>query len=66
MVPFTPCAGLLEWVEDSLPLAEYLTGADRQSGAQKRYARPTDLNFAQCFSHYMASQKSKKSNLRAT
>ncbi len=48
MVPFTPAAGLLEWVEDTVPLSEYLIGKDRQSGAHARYARPDDYTFAEC------------------
>lgn len=48
VVPFTPAAGLLEWVEDTVPLSEYLIGKDRQTGAHARYARPDDYSFAEC------------------
>ena len=29
VVPFSPSAGLLEWVEDTLPLTEYLIGPNK-------------------------------------
>jgi hypothetical protein len=48
VVPFTPASGLLEWVENTMPLSEYLIGADRTSGAHQRYARPDDYTFAEC------------------
>lgn len=49
VVPFSPAAGLLEWVEDTMPLSEYLIGRDRMSGAHARYNRSTDLAFFDCF-----------------
>lgn len=49
VVPFSPAAGLLEWVEDTVPLSEYLNGPDRCSGAHARHARPGDLTFAGAF-----------------
>lgn len=54
VVPFSPAAGLLEWVEDTVPLGGYLLGNDRQSGAHKRYARPGELSFFDC--HTMMSK----------
>jgi ataxia telangiectasia mutated family protein len=35
-VPFSPSSGLLQWVDDCVPLSEYLLGADRNSGAHGR------------------------------
>lgn len=35
-VPFSPSSGLLQWVDDCIPLSEYLLGADRNSGAHGR------------------------------
>ena len=49
VVPFSPAAGLLEWVEETVPLGRHLIGEDRQSGAHKRYARPGDLSFYDCY-----------------
>ncbi len=49
VVPFSPAAGLLEWVEETVPLGRYLIGEDRQSGAHKRYAGPSDLSFYDCY-----------------
>ena len=61
MVPFSPAAGLLEWVEDTEPLGTYLTGKERTSGAHARYARPGDYSF---FDAYNVISKAKPQNLR--
>ncbi|KAK2663729.1 hypothetical protein Ddye_002303 [Dipteronia dyeriana] len=37
VVPFTPSAGVLEWVDGTLPLGEYLIGSMRNGGAHSRY-----------------------------
>ena len=63
VVPFSPASGLLEWVEDTIPVHEYLTGKDKHSGAHKRYKKPADLPFAQCL---QAMHKAKRSELRQT
>ena len=49
VVPFSPAAGLLEWVEDTEPLGKYLLGEDRVSGAHRRYARSGDYSFIDCY-----------------
>ena len=49
VVPFSPAAGLLEWVEDTLPLSDYLTGRSRLEGAHARYRRPGDLGFVDAY-----------------
>ena len=54
VVPFSPAAGLLEWVEDTVPLGRYLIGEDRMSGAHRRYARKGELSF---FESYTAMDK---------
>ena len=48
VVPFSPSAGLLQWVEETLPMMEWLTGESRTSGGHDRYARPGDWSFLQC------------------
>lgn len=63
VVPFSPASGLLEWVEDTIPVHEYLTGKDKQSGAQKRYSKSGNLSFSQCF---QAIHKAKRTQLRPT
>ena len=63
VVPFSPASGLLQWVEDTIPVHEYLTGKDKHSGAHKRYKKPQDLPFAQCF---QAMHKAKRNQLRQT
>jgi hypothetical protein len=57
VVPFSPAAGLLEWVEETIPLSEYLNGADRASGAHARYARPGDFTFLAAFEHIHKATK---------
>ncbi|KAL8141962.1 hypothetical protein V2J09_014994 [Rumex salicifolius] len=37
VVPFTPSAGVIEWVDGTLPLGEYLIGSSRNGGAHGRY-----------------------------
>lgn len=49
VVPFSPSAGLLEWVEHTLPLSDYLLGPTRTGGAHARYKRPGDLNWVGCY-----------------
>lgn len=49
VVPFSPAAGLLEWVEDTLPLSDYLTGRTRLEGAHARYRRPGDISFVDAY-----------------
>ena len=63
VVPFSPASGLLEWVEDTIPVHEYLTGKDKHTGAHKRYKKPADISFAQCF---QAMHKAKRNQLRHT
>jgi len=53
VVPFSPAAGLLEWVEDTMPLSDYLTGRTRTTGAHARYRRPGDITFLDAY-HTMA------------
>lgn len=48
VVPFTPAAGLLEWVEETEPLLPYLIGdSPYRGGAWGRYHRPQDKDFVQ-------------------
>lgn len=60
VVPFTPAAGLLAWVENTLPLNDYLVGPDRNSGAHQRYAGPGDWSFYQCWQAMQRTNTSKK------
>ncbi|MCO5564111.1 hypothetical protein L7F22_017767 [Adiantum nelumboides] len=50
VVPFTPSAGVLEWVNGTMPLGEYLLGSDRKGGSHARY-RPEDWTFPACREH---------------
>ncbi|KMZ74422.1 hypothetical protein ZOSMA_129G00140 [Zostera marina] len=58
VVPFTPSAGVLEWVDGTIPLGEYLLGSTRNGGAHGRYGIG-DWSFLQCREH-MASGKDKR------
>ncbi|KAJ6838585.1 serine/threonine-protein kinase ATM [Iris pallida] len=57
VVPFTPSAGVLEWVDRTVPLGEYLLGSTRNGGAHARYG-VGDWSFLQCREH-MTSEKDK-------
>ncbi|KAG5544937.1 hypothetical protein RHGRI_017410 [Rhododendron griersonianum] len=48
--PFTPSAGVLEWVNGTLPLGEYLIGSTRIGGAHERYGKG-DWTFPKCREH---------------
>ncbi|KAJ6760715.1 SERINE/THREONINE-PROTEIN KINASE ATM [Salix purpurea] len=50
VVPFTPSAGVLEWVNGTFPLGEYLIGSARNGGAHGRYG-VGDWSFLKCREH---------------
>ncbi|XVF09293.1 hypothetical protein REPUB_Repub07fG0080200 [Reevesia pubescens] len=50
VVPFTPSAGVIEWVDGTLPLGEYLIGSNRNGGAHGRYGIG-DWSFLKCREH---------------
>ncbi|KAM1451845.1 hypothetical protein ACFX2I_038908 [Malus domestica] len=58
VVPFTPSAGVLEWVNGTLPLGDYLIGSTRNGGAHGRYG-VGDWSFLKCREH-MANGKDKR------
>ncbi|KAJ4840216.1 hypothetical protein Tsubulata_002970 [Turnera subulata] len=58
VVPFTPSAGVLEWVNGTLPLGEYLIGSMRNGGAHGRYG-VGDWSFLKCREH-MSNEKDKR------
>ncbi|XP_072965614.1 serine/threonine-protein kinase ATM isoform X2 [Typha angustifolia] len=58
VVPFTPSAGIVEWVNRTIPLGEYLLGSTRNGGAHGRYGMG-DWSFLQC-REYMASERDKR------
>lgn len=49
VVPFSPSSGLLEWVEHTQPMADYLLGPSRAGGAHMRYKRRGDYTWVQCY-----------------
>ncbi|KAF5476799.1 hypothetical protein F2P56_003496 [Juglans regia] len=64
VVPFTPSAGVLEWVDGTLPLGEYLIGrsvnsnSTRNGGAHGRYGIG-DWRSSKCREH-MTNEKDKR------
>ncbi|XP_010243049.1 PREDICTED: serine/threonine-protein kinase ATM isoform X1 [Nelumbo nucifera] len=62
VVPFTPSAGVLEWVDGTIPLGEYLLGSLRNGGAHGRYG-VGDWSFMRC-REYMANAKDKHEAFR--
>ncbi|KAA8540818.1 hypothetical protein F0562_024781 [Nyssa sinensis] len=59
VVPFTPSAGVLEWVNGTLPLGEYLIGSTRNGGAHGRYGIG-DWPFSKCREHMTKEQNKRK------
>jgi hypothetical protein len=64
VVPFTPAAGLLAWVENTIPLNNYLVGENRLSGAHLRYKRTGDYSFGQCWQKMQRTGDHSKTPLR--
>lgn len=58
VVPFTPSAGVVEWVNGTVPLGDYLLGSTRTGGAHGRYGTG-DWTFFQCREH-LATEKDKR------
>ncbi|WZZ44669.1 hypothetical protein YC2023_040928 [Brassica napus] len=58
VVPFTPSAGVLEWVDGTIPLGDYLIGSSRAGGAHGRYGIG-NWNYSKCREH-MSSAKDKR------
>ncbi|XP_031372225.1 serine/threonine-protein kinase ATM isoform X2 [Punica granatum] len=58
VVPFTPSAGVLEWVNGTVPLGDYLIGSNRNGGAHARYGKG-DWTFPKCREH-MSNAKDKR------
>ncbi|KAM2978293.1 hypothetical protein FF2_015131 [Malus domestica] len=59
VVPFTPSAGVLEWVNGSLPLGEYLIGSTRNGRGHGRYG-VGDWSFLKCREHMANGKDSRK------
>lgn len=59
VVPFTPSAGVIEWVDGTLPLGEYLIGSSRNGGAHGRYG-VGDWSFSKCREHMMNAKDKRK------
>ena len=49
VVPFTHAAGLLEWIEETTPLLDVLTGGKYALSLHGRHARPNDYSHVQCW-----------------
>ncbi|XP_055826815.1 serine/threonine-protein kinase ATM isoform X2 [Solanum dulcamara] len=58
VVPFTPSAGVLEWVNGTLPLGEYLIGS-RDGGAHGRYGAE-DWTYMKCRQHMTVASDKRK------
>ncbi|KAK4479334.1 hypothetical protein RD792_014846 [Penstemon davidsonii] len=59
VVPFTPSAGVLEWVNGTFPLGDYLIGSSRNGGAHGRYGSG-DWNFSKCRQHMFSETDKRK------
>ncbi|CAN8254904.1 unnamed protein product [Cochlearia groenlandica] len=58
VIPFTPSAGVLEWVDGTMPLGDYLIGSSRSEGAHGRYGNG-NWKYPKCREH-MSSAKEKR------
>ncbi|KAL3529546.1 hypothetical protein ACH5RR_008868 [Cinchona calisaya] len=58
VVPFTPSAGVLEWVNGTVPLGDYLIGSTRNGGAHGCYGLG-DWTFLKCRQH-MTTESDKR------
>ncbi|CAH2064912.1 unnamed protein product [Thlaspi arvense] len=58
VIPFTPSAGVLEWVDGTIPLGDYLIGSSRSEGAHGRYGIG-NWKYPKCREH-MSSAKDKR------
>jgi ataxia telangiectasia mutated family protein len=60
VIPLSPNTGILEWVENTIPIGEYLIGNPKnpKNGAHVRY-RPNDKSSDQCKKEFKACQKDK-------
>eukprot|EP00796_Vickermania_ingenoplastis_P006254 gene6254-4503_t len=47
VVPLAPTVGVVEWVDHTVPLGEYVTGSDSQGGAHQRYF-PEEISARVC------------------
>ncbi|KAM7277000.1 hypothetical protein ACFE04_018866 [Oxalis oulophora] len=59
VIPFTPSAGVLEWVNGTLPLGDYLIGSTRDGGAHGRYG-VGDWSFSKCREHMFNAKDKRK------
>lgn len=59
VVPFSPFAGLLEWVEQTIPLSDFLLGANKAGGAHGRF-HPKEWTFTQSLKKLMKAAPDKK------
>eukprot|EP01119_Soliformovum_irregulare_P003410 TRINITY_DN1390_c0_g2_i1.p1 TRINITY_DN1390_c0_g2~~TRINITY_DN1390_c0_g2_i1.p1 ORF type:complete len:551 (-),score=136.76 TRINITY_DN1390_c0_g2_i1:183-1682(-) len=48
VIPLSPCAGLLEWVENTTPIGEYLVGSQQQLACAHSRYRPRDALSLEC------------------
>ncbi|KAL6745969.1 kinase-like domain-containing protein [Haematococcus lacustris] len=56
VVPFSPSAGAVEWVQGTTAMGDYLLGADRRGGAHARYKKEGSLNWMECSQLYASSK----------
>eukprot|EP00775_Hariotina_reticulata_P004991 gene4991-5233_t len=63
VVPCSPVVGVIEWVEGTMPLSDYLAAGERRNGgACGRYRQPGQLTWFECYQKMM-SQNNKPEQL---
>ncbi|KFK34114.1 hypothetical protein AALP_AA5G103600 [Arabis alpina] len=59
VIPFTPSAGVLEWVDGTIPLGDYLIGSSRSEGAHGRYGIG-NWKYPKCREHMLNAKDKQK------
>eukprot|EP00210_Caulerpa_lentillifera_P004342 g4141.t1 len=49
VLPLSPSVGLIQWVEDTCQISEYLIGLDKKSGVHSRFCKDDELSFQECY-----------------
>ena len=65
VVPLSQRSGILEWCVGTIPIGDYLVGANKTSGAHKTY-NPKDITALKCMEYLKTSREkimTKKSRL---
>lgn len=66
VVPLTPVAGLIEWVENTIPIGEYLCSFNNSGAAHDRYLEKGDWPHPKCSNLMRQAHETAKSTKKTT